>query len=223
MTDETSISASEVETAEGGDVVTEVTPSGGLESADNSMVAAAVISDGAHTLFVADFNDTDSAWTAYEALKAAQDGVTVKIDGVVVVKRDEDGKVRILEASDHSTKKGFRWGLVGGAVIGLIFPPTILAGAAVAGAIGAASGKARHLVKRGKLADDLETAILPGHSGIIALVSNPGAVKIRAALNAANVIVQSTVDKVVADDIKAAAKAAKKESKAKADKDSTTD
>ena len=37
---------------------------------------------------------------------------------------------------------------------------------------------------------------------------------IRAALNAANAIVQTTVDKVVADDLKAAAKAAKKESKA---------
>ncbi len=215
MSDETVTPTSGPETIEGDVVVPEETPPGDLESADDAVVtAAAIITDGARTLFIADFSDTDSAWKAYEGLKAAQDGVRVKIDGVVVVKRDQDGKVHILEASDHSTKKGLRWGLVGGAVIGLIFPPSILAGAAVAGAIGAASGKARHLVQRGKLADDLETAILPGHSGIIALVSNPGAVKIRAALNAANAIVQTTVDKVVADDLKAAAKAAKKESKA---------
>lgn len=221
MSDETVTPTSGLETTEG-EVVTEEALPGDLESADDAVVAAAaIISDGARTLFIADFSDTDSAWKAYEGLRAAQDGVRVKIDGVVVVKRDQDGKVRILEASDHSTKTGLRWGLVGGAVIGLIFPPTILVGAAVAGAIGAASGKARHLVQRGKLADDLETAILPGHSGIIALVSNPGAVKIRAALNAANAIVQTTVDKVVADDLKAAAKAAKKESKAEAENSKT--
>ena len=194
------------------------TTSDELEAAEGS-VAAAVISDGAYALFLADFNDTESAWTAYEGLKAAEDGVNVKVEGVVVVKREADGKIRILEATDHNTKKGFRWGLIGGAAIGLIFPPTILAGAAVAGAIGAAIGKGRQLHQRGKFADDLETAIQPGHSGIIALVSNPGAVKIRAALNTANVIVQSTVNKVAADEIKAAAKAAKKETKAGAKTD----
>jgi uncharacterized membrane protein len=177
-------------------------------------VTAAVITDGAFTLFIADFDDTDSAWAAYQGLKSVQDGVTVKIEGVVVVRRDDDGRVNILKATDHSTKKGLKWGVIGGAALGLIFPPSILAGAAVMGVIGAASGKARELHQRGKLADDLEAAILPGHSGLIALVSNPGAVKIRTALAAANMIVQSTVDDVVASEIKAAAKAAKKEAKA---------
>lgn len=174
-----------------------------------------VISDGAYTLFIADFDEEDGAWAAYQSLKSVEDGVTVEIEGVVVVKRDEHGKVSILKATDHSTKKGLAWGVIGGAALGVIFPPSILAGAAVMGAIGAASGKARELHHRGKLANDLESAILPGHSGIIAMVSNPGEVKIRAALAAANAIVQSTVDDVTAREIKAAAKAAKKESKAK--------
>lgn len=196
------------------------TPAGAVPAVDQDGTAVAeedvigaVISDGAYTLFVADFDEEDSAWAAYQSLKSAQDGVTVKIEGVVVVKRDENGKVSILKATDHSTKKGLKWGVIGGAALGVIFPPSILAGAAVMGAIGAASGKARELHHRGKLADDLETVIRPGHSGIIALVSNPGAVKIRAALEAANAIVQSTVDDVAAREIKAAAKAAKKESK----------
>ncbi|MGB7961967.1 MAG: DUF1269 domain-containing protein [Propionicimonas sp.] len=196
------------------------TPAGSVPDVDQDGTAVAeadvigaVISDGAYTLFVADFDEEDSAWAAYQSLKSAQDGVTVKIEGVVVVKRDEHGKVSILKATDHSTKKGLKWGVIGGAALGVIFPPSILAGAAVMGAIGAASGKARELHHRGKLADDLETAILPGHSGIIAMVSNPGAVKIRAALAAANAIVQSTVDDVAAREIKAAAKAAKRESK----------
>ena len=35
-------------------------------AADELEVEAATISDGAYTLFVADFNDTETAWEAYE-------------------------------------------------------------------------------------------------------------------------------------------------------------
>lgn len=181
-------------------------------SVDGEGVLGAMISDGAYTLFVADYDDPDSARAAYDVLRSAEDGVSVKIEGVLVVKRDQDGKVSVVKVTDKSAKKGLKWGLIGGAVIGLIFPPSILGGAAVAGAIGAATGKARELHRRGKLADELETAIQPGHSGIIVLVSNPGIVRVRAALTAANMIVSSTIDDVVAREIKAAAKAAKKES-----------
>ena len=177
-------------------------------------VSAGVVSDGAYSLFIADFADTDSAWATYEDLKAAADGVTVKIEGVVVVKREADGKVHVQKATDHSTKKGLTWGLVGGAVIGLIFPPSIIGSAAVAGAIGAAGGKARDLYQKGKLAEQLEDVIVPGHSGIVALVSDPGEVKVRNAMAAANALVETTVDSVAASQIKAAAKEAKAEDKA---------
>ena len=53
-----------------------------------------------------------------------------------------------------------------------------------------------------------EDAIQPGHSGLLALVSDPGAVRIRKALEQADAIVESAIDKVEADDIKAAAKEA---------------
>ncbi len=191
-------------------------PAPGVSGEADREVSVGVVSDGAYTLLIADFDDTESAWDTYEGLKAAADGVAVKIEGVIVVRRDEDGTVEIQKATDHSTKKGLKWGVVGGAVIGLIFPPSILGGAAVAGVIGAASGKAREIYRRGKLADRLEEAILPGHSGIVALVSNPGELKIRSALAAANAIVETTVDSVAASDIKAAAKAAKKQAKKQA-------
>ncbi len=49
-----------------------------------------------------------------------------------------------------------------------------------------------------------------GHSGILALVTDPGALEIRKALAKANGIVESAVDDVVAKDIKALAKDADK-------------
>jgi uncharacterized membrane protein len=80
------------------------------------------VTDGAYALLVADFANTESAWQAYEDLKAVEDGRTVAIVGVVVVVRGDDGKVEVQKATDHSTRSGLRWGLVGGIALGVIFP-----------------------------------------------------------------------------------------------------
>ena len=173
-------------------------------TSDDSFIAAA--SDGAYTLLVADFSDTQTAWDAYEALKSIEDGRTVAIEGVVVVKREADGKLEIQKATDHSTRSGMRWGLVGGIALGVIFPPSIIGSAVVLGAAGAGAGKVRNLHHRSELADQLENVIVPGHSGILAMVSDPGVVEIRKALAAADAIVSSAIDDVTAKDIKAAAK-----------------
>jgi uncharacterized membrane protein len=182
----------------------EVSSQGNAES--EVVVTAAAVTDGAYTLFVADFDDTDTAWAAYQELQSLEDGVSIAIDGVVVVKRDADGVVQVQQATDHSTRSGLTWGLVGGVVLGVIFPPSIIGSAAVLGAAGAAGGKLRERHHRKELAEQLETVIAPGHSGLVALVSDPGVVKIRKALGRANAIVESAVDDVTARNIKAAAK-----------------
>lgn len=171
-------------------------------------MSAAAVSDGAYTLMVADFDNTDTAWEAYEALRSVEDGRTVEVEGVIVVKRSEDGILEVQKSTDHSTRSGLRWGVVGGIALGVIFPPSILGSATVLGAAGAAAGKLRQRHNHSELEAELEGSIAPGHSGLVALVSDPGAVKIQAALARAGAIVQSAVDKVEADDIKAAAKEA---------------
>ena len=165
----------------------------------------AAVSDGATTLFVADFSDTDTAWEAYEQLKSLEDGRHFAIDGVVVVKRDADGKLEVQKATDHSTKRGTSWGLVGGAALGVLFPPSIIGSAVAFGAGGAAIGKARQLHHKIELEKELEYAVANGHSGIVALVSDPGVVEIREALAKANGIVESAITDVAAKDIRALA------------------
>ena len=175
------------------------------------MVVAAV-SDGAYTLLVADFSDSATAEEAHDLLRAAEDGRTLKIEGAIVVKREADGKLDVVKATDHSTRSGLKWGVVGGIALGVIFPPSILGSAAVLGGTGAAAGKLRQLHHRSELKDEWKDAIAPGHSGIVALVSDPGAVEIRKALALADAIVETAVDDVLAKDIKAVAKAAEDES-----------
>lgn len=187
---------------------------------DDVQIDAALVSDGAYTLIVADFDDTEAAWEAYEFLKEVEDGATVEIEGVVVVKRDADGNLEVQKATDPSTRRGLGWGVVGGVVLGVIFPPSIIASAVVLGAGGAAVGKAREVHHKKEIAEQLQDAIDPGHSGLIALVSDPGEVKIRKAIEKANRVYESAVDKAVAADIKAAAKEADAEAKAEEKSDS---
>lgn len=181
---------------------------------DELTIEAAAVSDGAYTLVVADFDDTEAAFAAYEILKSVEDGRTLKIEGAVVVKRNDDGELEVQKATDHSTRRGLGWGIVGGVVLGVIFPPSIIGSAAVLGAAGAATGKLRQLHHKSELADELQDAVAPGHSGLIALVSDPGAVEIQKALDKANRVVEAAVDDVIAKDIKAAAKEAEAEEKA---------
>jgi uncharacterized membrane protein len=169
-------------------------------------ISGAAVTDGAYTLFVADFNDTETALQAYEALKEIEDGTTVEVEGVLVVKKNADGELEVQKVTDHSTRRGLGWGVLGGVVLGVLFPPSIIGSAVVLGAGGAAIGKARNLHHKKEIADELQDAIAPGHSGIIALVSDPGEVRIRKALEKADAIVERAVDKTVADDLKAAAK-----------------
>ncbi|WP_028047778.1 DUF1269 domain-containing protein [Cellulomonas sp. URHE0023] len=170
--------------------------------------AVAVLSDGAYTLLLADYPTIDAAWEAYETLKSIEDGSSVEIEGVVVVKRDADGTLEVQKATDHSTRSGLKWGVVGGVVLGAIFPPAILASAAVLGGAGSAAGKVRELRNRAELLKSLEDVVQPGHSGLLALVSDPGEVEIRKALEKADKIVEEAIEDVAAKDIKAAAKAA---------------
>ena len=167
-----------------------------LETTEPAVDAVAII-DGAYVLFVADFTDADAAWQAYETLQEVEDEIPLQVEGVLVLKRSTSGELEIQKVTDPSTRRGLSWGVVGGVVLGILFPPTVLGSAVVLGAAGAGIGKAREVHHRRELAEELADAIDPGHSGLVALVSDPAAVK-----------VQKAVDEALAAEIKAEAKAA---------------
>lgn len=175
-------------------------------------VAAAVVTDGAYALICADFADADAARAAYDDLKEATEANRLKIEGVMVLQKSADGSIEVQKATDYRTRRGLTWGLVGGVVLGVLFPPSIIGSAAVLGGAGAGIGRLRHLHYRQEFAEELAAAIDPGHSGLVAFVSDPAAVEIEKALAKADRIVQKAVDKAVADDITAEAKASDEKS-----------
>jgi uncharacterized membrane protein len=175
--------------------------------APNAAIAA--VTDGVYYLIVAQFPDTAAAAQAYDVLQRLESTTTLAIDGVVVARREADGKVHLEQLTEHSTKRGLGWGAVGGIALAALFPPTLIAGAVAGGTIGAAAGKIRNLVRRSEVEKELESALQPGTSGILALVEDQAAAEVERALAKADRIVSKSVDKAIAMQIDAEAAAAK--------------
>jgi uncharacterized membrane protein len=176
---------------------------------DKGVIAEAAIAvEGNHALIVARFADTKSAIAIYDELLAAEIDGSLEIDGVLVAKADADGRIHIQKMTEHSTRKGLKWGIVGGVVAGIFLPATIVAGAVTLGFAGAAAGKARNLYHRVEVEKELASVITPGTSGILCLVSATAVEDVRLKMPDAQEVKTVPVDAETTEAIKAAAVAA---------------
>ena len=170
--------------------------------------AGGIAVQGNQALIVAQFADMDSAKNAYYALQDAEISRAIDIYGVLVANADFQGKIHIQKMTDHTTRNGFLVGAVGGAVLGILFPPSIIASVIGWGIVGAAVGKAGNLMKRGAVASELADVIKPGTSGIVALVSITAIDAVKETIPQATDVKAVPVDDETAAAVKEAAKAA---------------
>ena len=166
------------------------------------------VTDQGYAIVVARFANEDAARFAYEGILAAEKAGDLDIEGVLVANADDRGEIHIVKLTDHKTRNGFLAGAVAGAVVGVLFPPTILAGALWAGVGGAAIGKLRNLGTRNKVAKDLASVLTPGSSGIIALAKLNQVDQVQKALPEAEEVKAAAVTDNAAETIKEAAKEA---------------
>lgn len=153
-------------------------------------------------LYAAAYAEATSAREDFDALKAAQ-GADLKVVGAVVMSRDTDGKVDVLEKGDGMTAGGAVLGGGAGLVVGLFAPP-LLAATAVGAAIGGVLG---HLTKRHEekqLGVDFEEYLPPGSSAVVAVVDDRYLDRVEAALRKADKKITKAVD---ADDYEKLTKA----------------
>jgi uncharacterized membrane protein len=169
---------------------------------------AAVATDGSNVLLVAQFADPAAAMETYQALVDAEVAGTVTVSGVLVVKADASGKIEIQKVTDHSTKTGLKWGIVGGVVLGVLFPPSIIGSAAALGVTGGVLGKLRQEHHKSELGSALAGSLAPDTSGILVLATLPAVPAVKETMPKATKVTQVPVDGTTATAITDAAKQA---------------
>jgi uncharacterized membrane protein len=119
-------------------------------------------------VYVAAYNDAEKAKAALHDLEAMHKDGTIQLLDAATVSKDQNGKVHVHETANH-TKSDAGKGVAIGAVFGIIFPPSILASAAVGGAAGGLLG---HFTQKGFGKKNLSEAgqeLDPGQTGLIAV------------------------------------------------------
>ncbi len=107
-------------------------------------------------VFIASYGSEDDALMDYAAVKQLyHDGVIDTYDAAVVEK-DAEGNVHVHK-HEKPTQKGAWTGVAIGAVVGVLFPPSIIAGAAVGGVAGGVIGHVWHGMSRSDMKDLGET------------------------------------------------------------------
>ena len=123
-------------------------------------------------VFVASY---DNEYGAKQSLQDFQqmhrDGSIELIDAAVIV-RQADGKVKFEETADPSGKKWAKRGAIAGGIVGLIFPPSLIAGAVVGGGAGGIWGKIRDKGFKDEDLKEVGESMEPGSSAIIAIAED---------------------------------------------------
>jgi uncharacterized membrane protein len=134
-------------------------------------------------LYVAAYSDADTANQDFQSLKEAE-GDDFKVEGAVVMSRDADGNVDVLEsgAANEDTAAGAWIGGGIGLVVGLFAPPLLLSTAIGAG-IGALLG---HLTKKHEekeLGVELDEYFPPNSSAVVVVIDNKYLDRVETALD----------------------------------------
>ncbi len=123
------------------------------------------MSDNPVFVYAATYSDLQSAEDDYEALLELHAADLVGTYDVALVSKDDEGKVHVMK-HEKPTQHGAWTGLAVGAVVGILFPPSILGAAVVGGAAGGVighifRGMSRHDAKElGELLDKEQAALI---------------------------------------------------------------
>ncbi|HEY5848569.1 MAG TPA: DUF1269 domain-containing protein [Microlunatus sp.] len=120
-------------------------------------------------LYIVSYDDPAAAQQDWEDIKHLVKDKVVSVEALVLVNRADDGKIHIKDNA-HSVGAGAAIGAVSGALLGLIFPPSLLAAAVVGGGIGAGAGAAVKQLEKHQVMADVEQTLPPGSSGIVVLL-----------------------------------------------------
>jgi uncharacterized membrane protein len=160
--------------------------------------------DDPRALYIAAYDDPDSARGDFDALKELVRAGAIFVDVAVLVRRDDDGKLTVDENA-HEVAGGTMVGAAAGLLIGLIFPPAVIASTVVGGAAGAGLGGLLSHHRETEIKKDIEDVLPPGSSGIVTVFDITWKPKVDEALAKASKVDEEQVKADSVEQVKEAA------------------
>jgi uncharacterized membrane protein len=111
------------------------------------------MSDEKFVVFAGAYADVEDAKTDFANIKEMHKASWLGPYEGVLFTKEEGGKVKIVDRDSSIRAAGATIGALAGGVLGLIFPPSVLAGAAVGGGAGALLGHFFGTFKRSDIAE----------------------------------------------------------------------
>lgn len=136
-------------------------------------------------VLVAGYPDLETGRTDFKRLVARVRRKEVAVDGVVLVTRKQNGKVRVELTGDHLGRSGARWGGGVGLAVGL-FAPFLLASAVATGAlVGWLAGRFTASRLQQRVQSRIGETIPPGSAGVVAVCDDTYLLAVEQTLEAA--------------------------------------
>ena len=143
-------------------------------------------------IIVAAFDTESGADEAFQRLTQAHQPELINIDNAAIIRKDAHGTVRLAEPEAHPVRAGIGRGALLGAALGLLFPPSVLAGAAVGAAVGGLVGKLRDTGLDDHRLRQAAEELTPSSSALIAVIEHHGLADLLPRLDEAGADVTTT-------------------------------
>jgi uncharacterized membrane protein len=140
------------------------------------------MSDSNITLMAAKYPNQEHAQTILDMLESMHRALTIDLKDAVMATKESNGKIKVHETKEVTTRKGLKRGAIAGGCLGILFPPSLLAAAVLGGGIGALWGKIKDSGVKYPEIKALADSLTPGQAALIVLVANDSVTATQGAL-----------------------------------------
>ena len=125
------------------------------------------MSDKPVFIYAATYGDSQAAYADYDSLLDLHSAHLVGSYDVALVTKDHDGRIHVVK-HEKPAQHGAWGGIAVGAMVGILFPPSVLGAAAVGGLVGGVGGHLRRGISRGD-ARELGQLLDEGQAALIVI------------------------------------------------------
>jgi uncharacterized membrane protein len=135
-------------------------------------------------LVVGIYPSDENATVIFDMLKRMHSSTDITLIDAAKITKDQSGKVHVKETEELTARKGATRGAVITGIFGLIYPPSLLASAAVGGGIGALVGRVRDIGLKGDKLKEIAAQLTPETVAIAVLVPDTSVAHVETAMKA---------------------------------------